>query len=102
MYDVAQKNGILLESLLEYNQLNEDGDVRPGTKLFLKPIAESFHASLIDKNVTATKAILYQVQPKEGLYSVAKKYSVTVQQLKEWNNLSSNDLKVGQQLIVGK
>ncbi len=102
LYDVAQKNGILLESLLEYNLLNEDGDVRPGTKLFLKPIAESFQAKLTDNNVTAAKAILYQVQPKEGLYSVAKKYSVTVQQLKEWNNLSSDDLKVGQQLIVGK
>lgn len=102
LYDVAQKNGILLESLLEYNQLNEDGDVGPGTKLFLKPVAESFQAKLIDNKATVSKAVLYQVQPKEGLYSVAKKYSVTVQQLKEWNNLSSDDLKVGQQLIVGK
>jgi len=102
LYDVAQKNGVQLESLLEYNQLNEDGDVSPGTKLYLKAIAESDQAKMIQNNATTTKAILYEVRPKEGLYAVAKKYSVTVQQLKEWNNLTSDDLKIGQQLIVGK
>jgi LysM repeat protein len=101
LYDIAQKNGVQLASLLEYNQLNEDGEVFPGTKLYLKAIVESSQAKIIKYNAAATKVILYEVQPKDGLYTVAKKYRVTVQQLKEWNNLVSDDLKIGQQLIVG-
>ena len=104
LYDVAQENGIQLESLLEYNQLNEDGDVRQGTKLYLKAVAETDQAKITQQkaNTVTPKAILYQVQPREGLYSVAKKYKVTVQQLKDWNNLTSDELKIGQELIVRK
>ena len=102
LYDVAQENGIQLESLLEYNQINEDEEVAVGTKLYLKAIAESDQAKVVVRNAESPKEILYAVQPKEGLYSVAKKHSITVQQLKEWNNLTSDDLKIGQQLIVGK
>ncbi|MEP7107413.1 MAG: glucosaminidase domain-containing protein [Ferruginibacter sp.] len=102
LYEVAQENGIQLESLLEYNHLNEDGVVYPGTKIYLKAIAGSDTPEMLQNNTTASKAILYQVHPKESLYAVARKYHVTVKQLKEWNNLASDDLKIGQQLIVGK
>jgi LysM repeat protein len=102
LYDVAQQNGIQLESLLSYNQLEEDGEVKPGTKLYLKPISQSDQAKLIRDNAAAAKVVLYEVKPKEGLYTVAKKNGVTVQQIKEWNNLTSDDLKIGQQLIVSK
>ena len=47
LYNVAQRNGIQLESLLEYNQLNEDGEVVPGTKLYLKAITGSNQAKMI-------------------------------------------------------
>ncbi len=42
----------------------------------------------------------YEVQPKETLYSIARMFNTSVQQLKSWNNLSDSGLKVGQQLIV--
>ncbi|MCW3090608.1 MAG: Mannosyl-glycoprotein endo-beta-N-acetylglucosamidase [Ferruginibacter sp.] len=104
LYDVAQKNGIQLQSLLDYNQLNEDGDVFPGTRLYLKAVARPIQAKMIINEPANNKGktVLHQVQPREGLYAVAKKYNVTVQQLKQWNNLASEDLKIGQQLIVGK
>jgi LysM repeat protein len=102
LYNIAQKNGVQLESLLEYNQLSEDGEVPAGTRLYLKAIAEKDKPKAIPGNLVAAKSVVYEVQPKDGLYTVAKKYSVTVQQLKEWNNLMSDDLKVGQQLIVSK
>ncbi|CAN5611327.1 glucosaminidase domain-containing protein [soil metagenome] len=99
-YDISQRNGIQFQNILEYNQVNDDKDLQPGTKVYLQPVAESDQASVVANN--AGKVQLYAVQPKEGLYAVAKKHSVTVQQLREWNNLTSDDLKIGQQLIVGK
>lgn len=109
LHDVAQKNGIQLSYLLSYNQLTQTADVQPGTKLYLKPTAETQQAGAIKEaaentttNATITTAKTYAVQPKEGLYSIAKKYKVSVQQLREWNNLATDDLQIGQQLIVSK
>ena len=102
LYDVAQQNGIQLESLLSYNQLEDDGDVKPGAKLYLKPTSQTDQARLIRDNAALSKEVLYEVKPKEGLYTIAKKNGVTVQQIKDWNNLRSDELKIGQQLIVSK
>ena len=46
------------------------------------------------------KSLIHTVLAKEGLYSISKKYNVTIQQLKEWNNLQSDALRTGQQLFV--
>jgi LysM repeat protein len=43
---------------------------------------------------------LHTVQPKETLYSIARKYNVTVGQLQEWNKLNTFDLKMGQQIKI--
>lgn len=44
----------------------------------------------------------HTVGEKETLYSISKKYNITVAQLQAWNNLSDNGIKIGQQLIVRK
>ena len=107
LYDVAQKNGIQLMPLLSYNQLTQTTVVTVGTKLYLKPSAETQQAGAIKEAAESTSTInttakTHSVQPREGLYSIAKKYKVSVQQLREWNNLNTDDLQIGQQLIVSK
>ena len=42
----------------------------------------------------------YTVKKGDSLYSIAKKYSTTIDRLKQLNNLSSNLLSIGQILIV--
>lgn len=42
----------------------------------------------------------YTVKKGDTLYSIAKKYGTTVDNLKEMNNLSSNILSIGQKLLV--
>lgn len=43
----------------------------------------------------------HTVQQGETLFSISQQYGVTVGELREWNNLQSNDLEPGQVLIVG-
>jgi LysM repeat protein len=43
---------------------------------------------------------LHEVQQGETLYSIAKLYNVTPQQIRDWNKLTGDDLKIGQQIIV--
>lgn len=44
----------------------------------------------------------YVVSAGDTLYSVAKKFSVSVDEIKDANNLTNNLLKVGQKLIIHK
>jgi LysM repeat protein len=98
LYDIAQLNGIQLGSLIEYNQLSAASKVLPGTTLYLKPIeTNSSTINLQDRSANIT---FHNVQPKEGLYSIAKAYGITVDQLRQWNNLTGDQLQIGQQLIV--
>jgi LysM repeat protein len=103
MYDIAQRNGIMLQNLYDYNQITSDGYLSKGTKIFLRPGMISDETNSVPEAQTASVNIsMHEVLPKENLYSISKKYGVTVDQLKSWNNLTSDGLQVGQQLIVSK
>ena len=43
----------------------------------------------------------HEVKKGETLYSIAKRYGISVESLKQWNDLnSSNVISIGQQLII--
>lgn len=96
-YDIAQLYGIQLQYLLDYNGLKDDEKPAVGTRLYLEPVKKAIY-----KNKETGEVKMHEVAPKEGLYSIARKYKVTVQQLREWNKLENDDVKIGQQLIIAK
>lgn len=121
LYDISQSEGIRLESLINYNHLQNQGEPAPGEKLYLQekaparpqlarnvvvPQAPVLPVTPIEQitvsNSSAVTASLHIVQEKETLYSIAKKYSITVEQLKEWNKLIGDGLKTGQELVIYK
>ena len=113
MYDISQKYGVILQNLYTYNNLTADDYLVEGTKIFLKPPALKQYAAATDakkiadaKNeeqpASSSNTITYTVQPKESLYGISKKYGVTVDDIKKWNNLTSDNLHIGQQLIISK
>ncbi len=100
-YDIAQKNGIQLQYLLDYNNLKGAEPIKAGAKIYLRPISQPAVAIIKnDDTQPVTKTTTHTVLPKEGLYSISKKYNITVQQIKDWNNLQSDVLSIGQQLII--
>ena len=120
LYDIAQAEGIRLESLLQYNFLTHGVQVEAGEKLYLAASAPNMPKLASEKPVvskavyTPTQLVqessftanenhmLHDVQPKETMYSIAKKYEVSVEEVKSWNELTSNELKIGQQLRINK
>ncbi len=100
LYDIAQKNGIQLQYMLDYNRLWGNEDISAGTKIYLKP--GFVQTKIVPPAVTKATAKIHTVQPKEGLYTIAKKYNISVQQLKEWNKLQADTLSIGQELIVSQ
>ena len=103
MYDIAQRMGVILQNLYSYNQITSDGYLPKGTKVFLRPGIVTDDTNNAPQAQTASfKISMHEVLPKENLYSISKKYGVTVDQLKGWNNLTTDALQIGQQLIISK
>ena len=68
----------------------------------------SLAASNTDTTPTSTKkqyahgTTQYTVAPSDTLYSIAKKFNVSIQQLSVLNNLQTADLHPGQTLVIGQ
>lgn len=67
-----------------------------------KKVPEQAIASNDDKEETETKQQEYVVQTGDNLGNIAKKFNVTLAELKEWNSLNSNNIGLGKTLIVAK
>lgn len=47
-------------------------------------------------------AKVHTVAAKENLYTISKKYNVYIWQIRQWNNLKSDTLKLNQKLVIQK
>lgn len=56
----------------------------------------------VEETYAAAKFIVHQVLPRETIYAISKKYAVTIEDIMQWNNLASQDLRIGQQLRINK
>jgi LysM repeat protein len=118
LYDICQSEGIRFESLLHYNYLQGQDIPATGEALYLqekapaRPRLASEVAPQVQTQVqpaaprttdmASAAYITHTVQTKETLYSIARKYNITVEQLKEWNKMAGYELKIGQELIIYK
>jgi LysM repeat protein len=126
LYDIAQEEAIRIESLLEYNQLQRNMRPAIGQQLYLQTkapvrpglansetsqdqiaLAKNENRMMSTKGhqmqqATREETIAYTVKPKETIYSISKKYNVKIDDLVQWNQLSSYDLKTGQLLKIYK
>ncbi len=56
----------------------------------------------INKRVPKFKYIYHKVRPGDSLIKIAKKYGVSVKEIKKWNKLKSNIIVVGDRITVIK
>lgn len=108
LWDIAQAEGIRMESLVGVNYLRTDVDPSPGRKLYLQGADKSVgRTDERDKKVEnvleiVSRYTVHTVGAKETLYAISKKYGVTVDEIMNWNGLESASLKQGQQLRINK
>ena len=85
LYSIAQKYNTTVNELIKYNNLSST-NLKIGEQLLI-PTTES-------------KINTYIVKSGDSLYSIAKKYGVTVDELKKANGLTSNNLSLNQKLVI--
>lgn len=74
----------------------------PMTKVSNTSKSGNSKSSVNKKTSTAPKVRTHTVKKGETLSSIAKKYKCTVSDIKKWNGLKSNTVKVGQKLKIKK
>jgi LysM repeat protein len=106
LVDISQTEGIRLASLLQLNKLKANQLPKPGQKISLKnPLSKRpqlAKSSDNKKSKTGNKSAVHVVKRGESLSTIAKKYSVTVDSIKDANNMKSNSLQIGQSLKILK
>ena len=99
LFSIAKKFNVSLEDLKKWNNLN-DLNVEQGSKL-----------ALINSDVEPAKEATYKTEVKitehivdkgDNLGSIARKYDVSIADIKEWNKIEDNNIQLGAKLIVGK
>ena len=52
------------------------------------------------KTDSAPEKVIHRVKRGDTLYSIARRYDTTVEELKEWNRLRSSAIQIGQRLTI--
>ena len=123
LYSISRRYNVKVKDLKRWNNLKENAislgmrlkiDKKP--KKLPEPEAEQVKPSVSMSQASAagdsTKALIfddfpedferYLVQTSETLYTIARKIGVSLDSLREWNDLKSDYLKIGQELWFKK
>ena len=112
LYALSRRYKVSVEQIMGANRmqtaaLNVDQVVRipvekGSSALSLKDYGRTTEQDNTVDNVTTGKKKMHTVSAGETLYGISKAYGVSVESIQNWNNLSSNSLSIGQELIVGQ
>ena len=90
LYSIAKKFNTTVNKIKQLNNLLTDN----------LTVGQNLKLPLTDITEVPTTNINYTVKPGDTLYSIARTYNTTVNNIKNKNNLSSNLLLVGQTLLI--
>ena len=89
LYGISKRFNTSVQSIKELNNL-KDNTLTIGQSLKINNNNES----------NPLECIVYTVKKGDSLYSISKKYNTTVDEIKRYNNLSSNLLNIGDRIII--
>lgn len=100
-YFIHRDTGVTEPVIIEYGFLDSTGDdvnqLKNNYIKYADAVAQAISQYI---NVPYLSENTYIVQKGDSLWSIAKKFNITVEELKSYNNLTSNLLNVGQVLEI--
>ncbi len=89
LYQIARNYGVTVDEIKKLNNLTSD-ILSIGQQLYIP------EGTIVEE----TDYEVYQVKPGDTLYSIAKKYNITPEEIKEKNGLTTNLLTINQLLQI--
>lgn len=94
LWSIAQKHNVKVSQLTVWNRL-DSGTIRPGQKLVIWNRRSAPHQG------NTTRRVSYTVRNGDSLYRISRKFSVSINELRRWNELPKGKyLQPGQRLKV--
>ena len=101
---IARRYGVRVSQIKRWNGLRSN-NLKIGQRLTIyprKPVTNS-KPSTPKTTVSSSGRKTYKVKSGDSLWSIAQKFSgVSVQNLKDWNDISGSKLKIGMTLVVSE
>ncbi len=102
LYSLSKQYNVTIEEIKEWNSLKENS-LTVGQVLSIRKVNTVTPTFPVPQVVEfKSQRTVHSVAAKETLYSIARQYGISVQQLKEWNALTTEELKIGQNLFVAQ
>lgn len=100
LFSISNLYDVSVDDIKAWNNL-KDNSLSTGQSLIIKKKSTlSTEANKLPETKSLTG--VHTVAPKESMYSIARLYGITVQQLKEWNGIDGSELKIGQMLFIAQ
>ena len=101
LYSIAQQYNTTVDKIKSDNKLTSN-TLSIGQVLMIadKTTDATVEECFGEDEVLEEDYVIYVVKPGDNLYSIARKYDTTVSELKRLNNLTSNNVSVGQELKI--
>jgi len=97
LYGIAKLYNLAVMDLVRWNNLDLQQGIHPGQVLKL---TEPQSVTAQQNTSAQPTQIIHEVKPSDTLYSVARKYGVTIKELMDWNGKKDFSLSTGEKLKV--
>ncbi len=94
LFSIAKKYNVQVEAIKSINNIINE-NIRVGERLIINPNQPS-----VVPHEESVVPGYHEVQTGETLYSIARKYNITVAELKALNDITSDTINVGEELVV--
>lgn len=105
LFAISRMYGVSVDEIKAWNNL-KDNSISVGQELLVKKAGvpeESKVAEVRTETVPAVAKSIkatHTVAAGETMYSVSRLYSISIDQLKAWNGITTNELKTGQVVLI--
>ncbi|MGH8120248.1 MAG: LysM peptidoglycan-binding domain-containing protein, partial [Gammaproteobacteria bacterium] len=93
LWDISSSYGVSVEQLCDWNGIDPDSTLRPGQNLVVWSRAGMVPAVAEVTTPSHQEHISYTVKEGDSLWLIARRYGVSVKQLRQWNGLNNASLK---------
>jgi LysM repeat protein len=101
LFSISQQYSVSLSDLRQWNNLM-DNALSVGQQLIVSAPSGRPAAARANESTVPPNAATHEVKPGETLFSISRAYGLSTRDLKEWNNLTDNNVRIGQQLLIAK
>jgi len=98
LYAIARKYHSSASAIQEANSLTNTS-LQLGQVLKV-PTTQNLSSTKVTATKKTVQTIAHKVKQGETLSAIARKYQITLAEIKTWNNLTDGNIKVGQTLLV--